>query len=66
MLLLEPLIFAGRDLFFITAAENWGGWWGENCASRSKGLSQHERIHSQFNDLALLGEDDAEHASDLY
>lgn len=31
-----------------------------------QGLRQHERIHSWFNDLALPGEDDREHALDLY
>lgn len=31
-----------------------------------EGLRQHERIHSRLNDLALLGEDDREHALDLY
>lgn len=29
-----------------------------------QGLRQHERIHSRFNDLALLAEDDREHAPD--
>lgn len=31
-----------------------------------QGLRQHERIHSRFNDLALLGEDNREHVLDLY
>lgn len=31
-----------------------------------QGLRQHEIIQSWFNDLALLGEDDREHALDLY
>lgn len=31
-----------------------------------RGLRQHERIHSQFNDLASPGEDDREHTLDSY